>query len=120
MLNDLSVNQIVSLSRQGAAAPEIAAELGLEEELVKLALRANKIGSIEDRDISDAQLTMLRKQAYSLAFNDDPTIAMRMTQFLIERDKPRIMERSGSLVGAINNAIILANGEFEKLKELYK
>jgi len=121
MINELAIEQIVALSKQGAASGEIAAELGIPEEQVKLALRANRMGTNDDRDINDAQLALLRQRAYNLAFDDDSSVAAKMVMFLVERDKPKAQFAGGGAnINLINQAIVMATGEFEKMKDSYK
>lgn len=116
MVDPLTSKQILSLFAQGSPAEEIASVLNIELPLVELTLTAHQVG---DRDITDEQLALLRGRAFSLALqNDDISVAARMTQYLIDRDKPA-KPSSISPVIAINNAIIQANQNFEKLKEEY-
>lgn len=120
MLNENTVSQIISLANQGADAEEISKELVVDKALVKLTLRANKVGTEDDRDINDAQLMLLRKRAFDLCFVEDAAVSSRMTQFLIERDKPRDKGNTGVNFTAINNALIVAQEEFAKLQASYK
>jgi hypothetical protein len=88
-MNDLEVRQVLALSGQGFGAKDISGQLGLEELDVKLALRTQDSGTEEDRDITDAELKVLRKNAFVLATQaEDESVQAQMTRFLIERDKP--------------------------------
>lgn len=120
-VTESDASSIAALAAQGASAGEIAVELGIEESLVRLTLRAQGAGTESDRDINDAQLAVIRKRLYNFAaFNDDPGIASKVGMFLLERDRPRGNVSSGNTITAINNAIIVANTEFEKLKTAYQ
>jgi hypothetical protein len=114
MIDELTTRQIAALLRDGCTVDEIASQLGVEEALVKLV--GARVGTIEDRDIDDNELRVLRKHAYNLAVgaSDDATQA-RMTMFLLERDRPSKKVMESSPIAVINNAIIAANGAFEKL-----
>lgn len=115
MINELQNKEILTLAAQGARPAEIAEALGAEEAMVNLVLSAHNQAS--DRDITDEQLSLLRARAFSLAMQgEDLTVSARMTQYLIDRDRPKAGAQ-GSPITAINNAIILAN---ERVAELAK
>ena len=117
MLSDLTARQIISLADQGASSEEIAKSLELEPALVKLVMSRHEVGSASDRDIDDEQLSVLRKHAFNLApAAGDEGIQARMTMFLLERDRPSGPKQVSSIT-AINQALILANGAFEKLSK---
>ncbi len=62
----------------------------------------------------------LRRHAVELAFQaNDEGVQMKMTQWLIERDKPRKTEVTISPILAINQAIITARGTFADLAREY-
>jgi len=114
MVNELINRQIVACREQGAAPEDIAAELGINVATVNLVLSAHGLG---DRDITDEQLVLLRQNAFELAMQkSDLSVSSRMTQYLIDRDKPRQEQHQTPLI-VINNAIQSAN---EKLAELSK
>jgi hypothetical protein len=120
MIGQLEQGQILSLAAQGAGAEEIATELGIELALVKLVLRAQGAGNESDRDINDAELALLRKRAFTLCFSEDESVAAKMTMFLIERDKPKLTNPvNGNSITLVNNAIMLAQSEFNKLRNSY-
>lgn len=120
MLGSVEQRMVLSLAAQGSGAEVIAAELGYAIEDVKLVLNAYKGGSEEDRDITDTQLATLRMRAYTLALQDsDLGVSARMTQFLIERDKPKNKEQTASPMVLINNAIVGVRERFDKLKDAY-
>lgn len=120
MIGQLSVEQILALSRDGAPAEEISNSLGIPLERVKLALASNNQGSIEDRDIDDGQLTALRKHAYDLAmFAEDDSTKARMTMFLLERDKPKQEKALPTNIVLINQAIAAGNHRFSEILKEY-
>ncbi len=116
MIDELQTRQITALLKDGASAEEIAKELSLEVALVKLVAERNNVGTAADRDINDDELAILRRHAFNLAMGaaDDATQA-RLTMFLLERDKPSKKATEGGSISVINNAIIAANGAFERL-----
>lgn len=116
MIGEIASRQILVLSDEGLSSMQIATELGIQEELVKLTLNAYKKGSEVDRDINDSQLQLLRQKALSLALAaDDESVSARMCMYLIDRDKPKDSGSAGPSIGAINMVIL---GAQEKLKEL--
>lgn len=119
MVDELTSRQIIRLSEQGAPAEEIASTLSLELPFVKLVLSSNSQGSDVDRDINDDQLKRLRDHAFHLAVGaDDEAVQARMTQFLIERDKPRERAPMNPII-AINQALIQANDSFKQMTEKF-
>ena len=122
MLNDLTTRQIVELAGQGVNAEEIATTLSVELPLVKLVLNRNELGSAQDRDIDDAQLSQLRGHAFWLATQSaDISVAAKMTRFLLERDKPRTSSNASgaSPITQVNIAIAAAQENFKKLTAAY-
>lgn len=120
MIGELSARQIVALSQQGLSAAEISEVLKTDEASVRLVLNRNEVGVPEDRDIDDAQLKTLRKNAYDLALGaEDDNTRARMTMFLIERDRP--VKKKEDLGGArgnitlINQAILQSNAKVNEL-----
>ena len=118
MIGELQTRQIMALVNDGLSAGEIAKATDTDEALVKLVIaRCTQDG---DRDISDEDLMKLRKHAIDLAFNaNEESVQMKMTQWLIERDKPRKVETPISPIIAINQAIITARGAFTDLCKEY-
>lgn len=51
--------------------------------------------------------------------SEDIGVSARMTQYLIDRDKP-VKQIGQSPIVMINNAILQANEQFKKLQEEYK
>lgn len=120
MIGELESRQILSLAGDGASPAEIAKGLGVEESLVRLVLSSHEVGNTADRDINDEQLEALRRHAYNLAIgSSEESIQAKMTMFLLERDKPS-GGRNGNSITAINQALILANGAFEKLTKEFQ
>lgn len=120
MLGSVEQRMVLSLAAQGSGAETISAELGYALEDVKLVLNAYKSGAEEDRDITDTQLSTLRMRAYTLALQDsDLGVSARMTQFLIERDKPKEKQQTVSPLVMINNAIVGVRERFDQLKDIY-
>lgn len=118
LIDDLTARQILALKSQGAGDKEIADTLGIEEPLVALTLSRYENNS--DRDIDDAQLAALRQRAVTLAMQEsDLTVAARMTQFLIERDKPSKRDTQVSSITQINQQILASREAFEKLAESF-
>lgn len=115
-MGELSIEQVLSLSRDGLGAPEIAKELSLPEERVKLVLSRHNAGSNADRDIDDEDLTRLRAHALALALGaENEAVQAKMTMYLIDRDKPRTKAEEPSNILAINQAIFLAQSRFKDL-----
>jgi len=115
MVGELETKQIASLLAQGATCEQIAGELGFELAFVKL-IAARQGSETPDRDITDDDLAILRRHAFQLALGaDDDATQARMTMFLLERDKPSKNAPASNPIALINNAIINANGAFEKL-----
>jgi hypothetical protein len=107
----------MTLADQGASVEEISDHTGMNVAEVKLVLSAHN--AAPDRDINDDELAFLRQKAVRLAMQDhDLNVAARMTQFLIERDKPRTQQVT-SPIAAINKAIIIANDSFKSLLSDY-
>lgn len=122
MLNDLTTRQIVELAGQGTPAEEIASTLSVDLALVKLVLSRNDLGSAQDRDINDSQLSQLRAHAFWLATQAaDIPVAAKMTRFLLERDKPRVTSGASgaSPITQVNIAIAAAQENFKKLTAAY-
>lgn len=120
MITELANNQIIALSREGLTSSEIAKETNLPEELVKLSLRSNNSGTEADRDISDADLALLRKNALHLALNsDNDAVKAKLTMFLIERDKPRLNNAPVTNIQVINQQIERANNRFAEMEKVY-
>ena len=118
MIGELQSRQIVALAEDGMSAEEIATATETDLSLVKLVIaRSTQDG---DRDITDEDLKKLRRHAVELAFRaEDESVQARMTQWLIERDKPVKKEVQISPILAINQAIIDARGAFGDLMKEY-
>lgn len=117
MICEHTNRQIVECAAQGAAAPDIANELGIDLATVNLVLAAHGKGS--DRDITDEQLLLLRARAFNLAMQEeDKSVAFRATQYLIDRDKPKQQQTQSPMI-VINNAIQEAHEKFAKLTSEY-
>ncbi len=117
MVGELTSRQILALAKDGLDSGAIAKSLDIEEALVRLVLARHVPGA--DRDIDDEQLASLRRKAYTLAMSaEDETVSARMVMFLIERDKPS-KAGQGSSIMAINNAIVMANENFNKMIDEY-
>ena len=118
MLGELTSRQIVALGRDGLAVPDIAEQLGVEVSLVKLVLEGNSVPG--DRDITDDDLSALRRHAVDLALRaENEAIQARMTMYLIDRDKPRAAPAQASPITLINNALIAANQSLKALTDEY-
>lgn len=118
MIGENTTRQIAALAEQGCTSAAIAESLGVEEAYVKLVMQRNEVGN--DRDIDDTQLASLRKHAFNLAVAaENEGIQARMTMFLIERDKPK-EKKDVSPIMLINQAIVAARTDFDKLKESFQ
>lgn len=121
LVNELTAQQILALARDGCSAEQISGALEVPLEQVKLALVSNNLGSAADRDINDEQLARLRQRAYDLAmYSQEDAVSARMTMFLIERDKPSKKIEQGNVLVNINNAIMGAQQNFNRMLEEYK
>lgn len=118
MIGAFQTEQICALANDGMCAADIVRELSVPEDLVRLVLSRNGAGQPEDRDIDDSQLSVLRGRAMELAMqNEDLSVAGRMTQYLIDRDRPKGVGQDG--ISALTSVIVQANINFEQLKEKY-
>lgn len=119
MLDSIQTKQILALTAQGASPEDIASGLSVPPAEVNATLVL--AGKASERDIDDAQLLLLRRRAFELAMQPgDLKVSSSMTQFLIERDKPReVQTGAGNSITVINQAIQTGHEGFEKLKEKY-
>jgi hypothetical protein len=119
MLGELEQLSIRTLLAQGAKVEDIASEMGIEVALVKLVGAREEL--VEDRDITDQELQYLRKHAYNLATGaDSHEVQARMTQFLLERDRPSKKEASVNIIAQINQNLAQGTSRFEELAKVYK
>jgi len=89
---DMVEGQILNYGAQGASVGEIAGELGVGEEVVKLVLQSKggvSADNANDRDITDDELKLLRRRGVDIALqSENEIVAASLIKFFIERDKP--------------------------------
>lgn len=108
----------MALVKDGMAVEDIANSINVDPALVKLVVARNSQDG--DRDITDEDLKTLRRHAVDLALSaEDEAVQARMTQWLIERDKPKQKDVSINPILAINQAIIASTQQFHELTKAY-
>lgn len=118
MIGELQTRQIVALLKDGMTVEQIAESCQLDPCLVKLVVARNSQDG--DRDITDDDLKNLRRHAVELAMGaDDQSVQARMTQWLIERDRPRKQEQAINPIMAINQAIITSMEQYKELSKSF-
>lgn len=119
MIGEMQIRQICALVKDGMTPEQIASSLDIDVALVKLAVARN--GQDGDRDIDDETLKTLRSHAVALALHaEDEAVQARMTQYLIDRDKPRQVQATLNPITLINQALVMANGKFDELVQRYQ
>lgn len=116
--------QVEALLREGCAPEVIAGELGVSVAEVKLAglegVNSKGKALVEEGDITDAELAMLRGEAVAMArYAESETVRADMLQWLIERKRPTQKQGTGggSVITQINMAINAGHEKFKKLQE---
>jgi hypothetical protein len=118
ILGELQTRQIAALHADGMTIEQISSSLDLAPELVKLAVARNSNDG--DRDITEEDLRRLRSHAVALALGaDNEGVQARMTQWLIERDKPKV-SANVSPVLMINQALVAMQQNYGDLLKSYE
>lgn len=118
MIGELQTRQILALIKDGCTPEQVAESMNVDPALIKLIVARNSQDG--DRDITDEDLRTLRRHAFDLATSaEDESIQAKMTQWLIERDKPKSKEVTINPILAINQAILASRQSFNELLKEY-
>ncbi len=120
MIGELTAQQIIALSQQGAVAEDIASALNEPLENVKVVLKSSNQGSAEDQDISDDQLALIRQQLVTLAlYGADESVRYKACQTLLERKRPSKKDQTALNVTVVNQQLAAANKAYNRMLEDY-